>query len=73
MEPGSKIEFGRVLALKSGDKFEVGKPYLEGALPPRLLRLNGATLKWGSLSLHGGDWCPQRGELYLWELCSLAA
>jgi len=30
VEPGSKIEFGRVLALKSGDKFEVGKPYLEG-------------------------------------------
>jgi hypothetical protein len=31
VEPGSKIKFGRVLALKQGGKFEVGKPYLEGA------------------------------------------
>lgn len=28
-EPGSKIRLGRVLALKSGGQFQVGKPYLE--------------------------------------------
>ena len=28
-EPGAKIQLGRVLALKSGGKFQVGKPYLE--------------------------------------------
>ncbi|GBF90102.1 50S ribosomal protein L21 [Raphidocelis subcapitata] len=31
VEPGSKIKFGRVLALKQGGTFSVGKPYLEGA------------------------------------------
>lgn len=30
VEPGSKIALGRVLALKSGGKFSVGQPYLEG-------------------------------------------
>jgi ribosomal protein L21 len=29
-EPGSKIQLGRVLALKSAGEFKVGKPYLEG-------------------------------------------
>ncbi|PSC74226.1 50S ribosomal L21 [Micractinium conductrix] len=29
-EPGSKLAMGRVLALKSGGKFQVGQPYLEG-------------------------------------------
>lgn len=29
-EPGSTIQFGRVLALKAAGKFHVGKPYLEG-------------------------------------------
>ncbi|KAK9818015.1 hypothetical protein WJX72_005717 [[Myrmecia] bisecta] len=28
-EPGSKIQFARVLALKSGGQFQVGRPYLE--------------------------------------------
>jgi hypothetical protein len=31
VEPGSKIKFGRVLALKQGGKFTAGQPYLEGA------------------------------------------
>jgi ribosomal protein L21 len=31
VEPGSKIRFGRVLALKQGGQLTVGKPYLEGA------------------------------------------
>lgn len=30
MEPGSRIQLGRVLALKSGGKFSVGQPYMEG-------------------------------------------
>lgn len=30
MEPGRRIQLGRVLALKSGGKFSVGQPYLEG-------------------------------------------
>lgn len=29
-EPGSTIKLGRVLALKSDGKFQVGQPYLEG-------------------------------------------
>ncbi|GAB4813182.1 hypothetical protein N2152v2_000228 [Parachlorella kessleri] len=29
-EPGSKIQLGRVLALKHDGKFTVGKPYMEG-------------------------------------------
>lgn len=29
-EPGSKINLGRVLALKEGGQFHVGQPYLEG-------------------------------------------
>ena len=29
-EPGSKIQLGRVLALKHGGKFNVGQPWLEG-------------------------------------------
>jgi hypothetical protein len=31
VETGSKIRFGRVLALKQEGKFTVGAPYLEGA------------------------------------------
>lgn len=31
VEAGSKIRFGRVLALKQDGKFTVGAPYLEGA------------------------------------------
>ena len=30
VEPGSRIQLGRVLALKSGGKFSVGQPYMEG-------------------------------------------
>lgn len=30
VEAGSRIQLGRVLALKSGGKFAVGQPYLEG-------------------------------------------
>ncbi len=29
-EPGSKIQLGRVLALKHDGKFQVGTPYMEG-------------------------------------------
>ena len=29
VEPGSKIKFGRVVAMKQGGKFTVGKPYLD--------------------------------------------
>lgn len=31
-EPGTKIQLGRVLALKQDGKFNVGKPYVEGAV-----------------------------------------
>lgn len=30
VEPGSRIQLGRVLALKQGGQFSVGQPYLEG-------------------------------------------
>lgn len=30
-EPGSKIQLGRVLAIKHDGKFHVGQPFLEGA------------------------------------------
>ena len=29
--PGSRIQLGRVLALKQGGQFSVGQPYVEGA------------------------------------------
>lgn len=31
MAPGSRIQLGRVLALKQGGQFSVGQPYVEGA------------------------------------------
>ena len=52
--PGSRIQLGRVLALKQGGQFSVGQPYVEGATVEAevLEELKGPKV-WG---LWWGDW-----------------
>lgn len=60
VEPGSRIQLGRVLALKQGGTFSVGQPYLEGVTVQAevLEELKGPKVRQQGEGVGRGEWLP---------------